>query len=137
MERFWAKVDFGGDCWEWMGAASSNGYGNFYLGGGRGEPRYIRAHRMAWRLLVGPLPNDVHLDHRCLNLRCVNPDHVEPVSASTNLWRRWLSKRTHCPQGHPMTSANTYVTARGGRQCKACRAESERRRRVRLKGGDE
>jgi hypothetical protein len=47
----------------------------------------IRAHRFAYELLVGPIPEGLVIDHLCRNRRCVNPAHLEPVTAEEN-WRR-------------------------------------------------
>ena len=76
--RFWSKLDsqlplIG--CWEWRGAGSANGYGSFRVGS-----RNLCAHRVSYELLVGPIPAGLQIDHVCPNRRCVNPDHLEPVS---------------------------------------------------------
>ena len=76
--RFWQKVDKSGDCWEWIGAVSS-GYGHFQTDGGT-----TTAHRVAYQLLVGPIPDGLHVDHLCRNTLCVNPDHLEPVTQAEN-----------------------------------------------------
>lgn len=138
-DRFWTKVDRSGDCWLWTAGLFSTGYGQFKCDG-----RPQGAHRIAYELLVGPIPEEHELDHVCHSVAaaaglcdggsgcphraCVNPDHLEPVAHIDNI-RRGLTGRvraaqqrakTHCPQGHPYDEANTYWY-HGGRQCLACK----------------
>jgi hypothetical protein len=89
--RFLAKVATGEDgCWIWQGAKNdSKGYGRVGAGG-----RRFLAHRYSYHLLVGDLAPGLTLDHTCKNTRCVNPDHLEPVSISENT-RRAKSRPAH------------------------------------------
>lgn len=93
LRRFWEKVDLGfdpGDCWIWTGALSSEGYGDFWLGGRGG--RTIRAHRLAWIWRHGDAPPAAtpFLDHAvtCLGRFCISPLHLEPVDEAENQRRR-------------------------------------------------
>ena len=74
-ERFWAKVQRRGptECWEWLGA-NTRGYGVLQRGH-RGQGT-IRAHRLAWELKNGPVPDRLNILHRCDNPPCVNPAHL-------------------------------------------------------------
>src|SRR3546814_10434391 len=69
-------------CWIWEGSDSGNGYGKVSIGG-----RDCMFHRVVYELLVGPIPPDRVLDHRCRVRRCCNPDHLEPVTVRVNTHR--------------------------------------------------
>jgi hypothetical protein len=81
-ERFWAKVDAEGDCWEWTACIRKDGYGSF----GAGKKSWL-AHKYAWMLLLGDVPEGKELDHRCRNRACVNVGHLEPVTHAENVRR--------------------------------------------------
>lgn len=75
-ERFWSRVDKEGpvvraelgNCWDWKGPALPAGYGNFYTGG---TPRMELAHRFAWKLANGPIPDGLYVLHACDRPACV------------------------------------------------------------------
>jgi hypothetical protein len=74
-ERFWEKasVPFHDDgCWTWSAYRYPNGYG--YFGLAARTARY--AHRMAWELTHGPIPDGLFVLHRCDVRACVNPAHL-------------------------------------------------------------
>lgn len=66
-EKFFDRSD-ASSCWEWKGHRSSKGYG--YFG------REKRAHRISWEIYHGPIPDNLHVLHRCDNPPCVNPAHL-------------------------------------------------------------
>jgi len=135
-ERFWAKVDKSGDCWLWTAMKSSSGYGKFDVGG-----RIVGAHRFAYELLLGPIPDALELDHLCRVRNCVNPKHLEPVTHSVNTLRGMSSaainaRKTECKHGHAFTSENIIWRSSGSRECRTCKLawtqrRSERRRLAR------
>lgn len=80
VERFWLKVHKGPGCWNWEGGGR-DGYGTF-TEGHKGKTHL--AHRLAYELLVGPIPEGKLLDHRCRNTLCVNPKHLRVVTRKQN-----------------------------------------------------
>lgn len=77
-ERFWLKVDRAAHprgCWLWVGGTDGRGYGVFCLGT-KPRSRFIRAHRFAYELRHGPIPDGMFACHRCDTPGCVNPDHI-------------------------------------------------------------
>lgn len=127
--QFWARVDASGDCWEWTGSKTSYGYGIVIR-----NWRRTGAHREAYRLLVGPIPEGLTIDHLCRNHSCVNPDHLEPVTRAENVRRGipagYWGKQPRCTKGHPYTPDNIYHY-QGRRHCKECRRQAVRRMRAR------
>jgi transposase-like protein len=76
--RFWSKVDIREQedaCWLWLASVGRKGYGRF---GFRGEALY--AHRFAWNLTFGKVPERTRILHKCGNCLCCNPKHLIAVS---------------------------------------------------------
>ena len=136
-------------CWEWTGGhtnpahAGSKGYGCFKIPDGIGKQRNYKAHRLAYVLFVGPIPDGFDIDHvrdnGCRSTLCVRPDHLEPVTRQVNLLRGngFVAKNaatTHCPQGHPYSGENLRLNPEGKNQragrrfCKACERARRKRR---------
>lgn len=141
-ERFWAKVDKSGECWLWTANRLPSGYGVF--GGGRGIGT-ILAHRFAYALAHGPIPEGATIDHLCHTRECVRAEHLEAVSQAVNNGRargnqfQRNAAKTHCPQGHPYDEGNTYILARDGgtrtqRVCRICNNAAARAYYLRKKG---
>jgi hypothetical protein len=140
---FIAKPDGEGGCWPWTGHVNQQGQGRWQP---PGENQQM-AHRLAYELFVGPIPDGLTIDHvchssdpgcpggdACLHRRCVNPAHLEPVTITENIRRRDArNPRTHCKRGHPLSGDNLYLftDSRGytRRYCRTCRRDNERRRR--------
>jgi hypothetical protein len=120
-DLFWFYVDPGmadDECWVWRGATSGDGYGNF---------KGASAHRVAYECEIGPIPEDLELDHLCRVRNCVNPAHLEPVTRAENVRRGYAAGsrlRTHCKHGHPFSPSNTYWNPQANgnmrRQCRTC-----------------
>lgn len=136
--RFWAKVDKNGPvsdrvpgrCWNWIARHYPKGYGKF-----RVDSRMWFAHRWAYEYLVGPIPEGMEIDHLCRNRRCVNPEHLQPVTGLVNQIRGDLHHRnkTHCPLGHPYDMAERRPDGGVARRCRTCRNEQARERRAVLR----
>lgn len=78
-QRFWAKVSKTGGCWEWTGCKTSSGYGQF-----KAEHVAEKAHRVAWKLINGPIPSGNHIDHLCHTPACVRPTHLRLATNKQN-----------------------------------------------------
>lgn len=76
-KRFWSKVSVlsGAECWLWTGARTHNGYGKF-SDGPRVSQRIVRAHRFAWEITHGAVPEGLHVLHHCDRRNCCNPNHL-------------------------------------------------------------
>lgn len=138
---FWDKIDKTESCWVWTGARV-NGYGVVTR---HGQMNYV--HRVAYEMLIGPIPGGFTLDHLChthssprcelgglcLHRACANPAHLEPVPGPVNTLRGFgpsgeNSRKTHCKRGHPLSGANLY-RKNGRRHCRACRSANASKRR--------
>lgn len=134
-DRLWPHVDKNGPLWNgtpswlWQGARGPDGYGYVHDAGGT---RLV--HRVAYELLVGPIPPGLTVDHRCRVTNCVNPMHMELVTLQehgrrSNAVRDYSAveqpRQTHCKRGHAFTGENTYLR-RGWQQCRTCKREANR-----------
>lgn len=137
-DRLFAKLEpTPTGCLEFAGKRNRQGYGYLSLGP-RENRKYIRAHRLAWELNNGPIPEGLDLCHRCDNPPCCNPEHLFPGTRLDNMrdmaqkGRGRNANRTHCKRGHEYTPENTYLRtdgSGGARRCKTCRTEDSRRQR--------
>lgn len=126
-------------CWLWVGSDdgrsdAGKGYGKFGVDLGGGRMRMRSAHRVSYEIFVGTIPEGLQIDHLCRVKCCVNPQHLEPVTAKENCIRAGAGNiqmaRTHCPKGHPYSGGNLYVkrSKSGGdnRICRECAKENNR-----------
>ena len=88
--RFLFHVDRSYVCWLWTGCINSDGYAKFGIGGRDGK--MVSAHRWAYEHYVGPIPSGLQIDHLCRVRHCVNPMHLEPVTASENVRRSFQAR---------------------------------------------
>lgn len=142
MKRFWDKVDQDGPvptdalatvstpCWLWRASKDRDGYGGFGL-----EGKWLRAHRLAYELACGPIPDGMLIDHLCRRPSCVRPDHLDLVNNRENVLRGVSPGATAirtdvCKYGHSDWYDRPPST-RNGRNCRICQRESSRRYRAR------
>src|SRR5436190_5807752 len=128
--RFWAMVTtHPSGCWLWTGT-KAHGYGYFTE---RPGGFHYRAHRWAYEYLIGPIPSHLQIDHLCRVRHCVNPLHMEPVTAQVNQHRSnsvsgISARKTHCLRGHPFTPENDRIKGTRRVGCVCCNAEKVHRR---------
>jgi hypothetical protein len=130
--RFWRHVEKTEGCWLWTGVTYPSGYGQLHFKGSRN----VRAHRFAYELLVGPIPEAMTIDHlchdsalcsggaSCPHRRCVNPEHLALATVAENVRRSLKGRRGgRCKRGHELD----YSAGRG--ICRSCRNAARRQRR--------
>ena len=119
--RFTAKVKRTDGCWPWLGGITTSGYGRFWNG-----EREVAAHRFAYEIHNGLIPDGKELDHLCRNRACVNPSHLEPVDHRTNVLRGESHVAAHAAKPCCPRCGDGYETdARGGRFCRPCRRAAQ------------
>jgi hypothetical protein len=138
-DRFWNKVipEPNSGCWLWIASLDTHGYGQIHYAG-----TTVKAYRLAYEVLVGPIPDGLEPDHTCRTRPCCNPDHLEPVTRRVNQLRGdgfagVNARKTHCPKRHPYNTDNTRLRGTW-RDCKICKhawddAGYQRHREARLK----
>lgn len=120
-------------CWRWNGAACSSGYGSLTW-----RAKGWLAHRLAYTLVIGPIPAGYEVHHTCGNRLCINPAHLQPLPGRahrlvTDTPMARNAAKTHCRHGHPFTPENTYIHRNGRRECRACLNARRARLRERMK----
>lgn len=73
IERFLSRFDKSSGCWVWTGSTNNKGYGDCNL---RGPFKSRLAHRVMYEIIFGPIPEGLHVCHRCDNPPCANPEHL-------------------------------------------------------------
>lgn len=130
------------DCTLWAGAVDQ-GYGRMWI-----RKRSARVHRVMWEMTNGPIPADMVIDHLCRVRYCVNPAHMELVTAPENKRRGAayagttqepyaIRERTACKNGHAYTDQTMAYrkgpNGRVSRRCLVCQREWDRRKWTRKK----
>ncbi len=119
-------------CWLWCGNITPSGYGRMVTKDVTGRQGYHLAHRLVASFLGMPLAD--HMHHKCHVTRCVNPEHLEPLTVKEHAAIHAAERiKTHCKNGHSMDDA--YEVRRGlrsggpitvVRMCSGCLRERAR-----------
>lgn len=91
----WTVTEYG--CWEWNGQRNDANYGVFKC-----RKRFLRAHRVAYEVFVGPIPEGLEIRHRCDNPPCMNPKHLVPGTHGDNV--RDMHERGRAPKPNAVLS---------------------------------
>lgn len=95
-EEFWGFIEKTDTCWIWNGKRDKDGYGEIsFLG------RAQKAHRIAWKLSIGPIPPKIMVCHHCDNPPCCNPAHLFLGTAKDNTQDMISKNRNAHGKVHP------------------------------------
>jgi len=143
-QRFWSKVEYLGpdECWLWKAGKLGHGYGMVW---NNQKNTNVAAHRTAYELMVGEIPDGLTIDHLCRNRACVNPNHMEAVSRGENVLRgvgptAKNAQKDVCHRGHKFDGVHKEH-GKDYRYCRSCardkwtRANEAKRRRLSLVDG--
>lgn len=78
--RLYSKAEPEGECLVWQGSTNPDGYGRLAMKGGNQS-----AHRLAWELAHGPIPDDTCVLHSCDNPPCIQVSHLFLGSHADNM----------------------------------------------------
>ena len=114
-ERFWSKVNKessnlswrGTRCWEWTGIRIPKGYGHFKAFGGR----LLKAHRVAYEIEIGPIPDGMLCMHRCDNPPCCNPAHLHLGTNTENMADMVKKHRSRHGAFHPHATLTEEIVS--------------------------
>jgi hypothetical protein len=105
------------DCIESKKGITTNGYSRIRI-----NNKNVQAHRWAWELVNGQIPEDFVIDHICRNRKCVLPEHLRMITQQENIMAGLhnIDNRSHCNQGHPFVKENVMIRKSGKRECAEC-----------------
>lgn len=140
MERFMAKVspEPNSGCWLWLGAISTNGYGQIW----NPQTRALSvASRWIYEAIHGPIADGLYVCHQCDVSLCVNPAHLFLGTPTDNVrdcmgkgrFRSILREKMICLRGHPLQGENVRMYSGGKkRRCLVCDRIHDRRKKDKL-----
>jgi hypothetical protein len=114
---FWMRVTVADGCWLWTGNVAGSGYG--CIPTGRTNVQEY-AHRFAWMLHHGPIPDGLFVCHHCDNPLCVNPSHLFLGTNADNVRDMMLKGRHHHP-ARGCKGCGGPLVATGCRACTVAR----------------
>lgn len=125
-ENMISRMSIENNCWLWT-AGLSKGYGQVWYKG-----TMMSAHRAIYHIVNDIFSSRKHqIDHICRIRSCVNPEHLEIVTAKENVRRSvpfWRPRtKTHCYRGHPYNAKNTAYFGNQGKKCRECKKIAERK----------
>lgn len=93
-----------------------------------------RVHRVAYKLWCGEIAAGLEIDHLCRVRSCCNPQHLEAVTPQENNRRSESrsaknARKTECSNKHPYTEDSTYNRPDGGRNCRICDKNYQKKKR--------
>ena len=129
-DRIWSHAVIQPDgCLYWDGYIDRDGYATTKIRG----MKTGRVSKIAYELWYPPVPDGLVMDHRChsedlscpggrtcKHRRCVNPDHLEPVTRKVNSQRGVQGRKNFCDHNHEFTPENTMIRKNGTRRCREC-----------------
>lgn len=135
-------------CMLWTRALDGSGYAKTSFRAD-GKSRSMGAHRLLWLVSVGPIPDDLVIDHLCRNRSCCNVEHLQLVTTRENVLRGAIAQRSlrtrrfgrnpgpECIHGHSFSGDNLslYKNKQGYtiRVCRTCLLRRQREHQARRK----
>ncbi len=120
---FWESLEIiDGGCWEWTKCRNNRGYGRVQW-----EGRARMAHRVAWELICGEIPEGVFVCHSCDNRICCKPDHLFLGTHEDNMADMMAKgrkpRKPYCANGHALVGDNVRINGydKKGNPTRACR----------------
>ena len=127
IHRFFNKIQIEptNNCWIWFGSIGGDlrktSYGRLFY-----NSKNVMAHRFSYEFFnkkVIQVGNEI--DHICRNSLCVNPKHLQEITALENTMRNnnpmsINARKTHCIRGHKLSGKNLYTAKNGTRKCITC-----------------
>jgi len=92
--RFWSNVQKTDSCWLWLRQPNNKGYGKVTIRPNSQERVMLLAHRLAWLLVKGEIPDGLFVLHKCDTPLCCNPEHLFLGTQQDNMGDMWAKGRS-------------------------------------------
>lgn len=96
MDKILKKISYEGDCWVWTGCRNTDGYPK--IGRKRDDGSFdfnVKGHRYVYEQTKGKIPEGMVVRHKCDNILCLNPEHLDIGTPMDNMRDRVERGRTH------------------------------------------